>query len=61
MLLVMLREKKLNIASHFMDTISDWTQRHEYNFLMNFNLLIKSLAVQIGFNSKKMCLLKINN
>jgi len=44
---------KLNIASHFMDTASGWTQRHEYDFLMNFNLLMKSLAVQIGLNSKK--------
>ena len=44
---------KLNIASHFMDTTSDWTQRHEYDYLMNFILLMKSLAIQIGLNSKK--------
>ena len=44
---------KLNIASHFMDTTSDWTQRHECDFSINFNLLMKSLAVQIGLNSKK--------
>ena len=36
-----------------MDMTSDWTQRHEYDFLMNFNLVMKSLAVQIGLNSKK--------
>ena len=37
-----------------MDTASDWTQRHEYDFLMNFNLLMKSLAVQIGLIPKNM-------
>ena len=26
---------------------SDWTKKHEYNFLINFSMLFKLVAVQI--------------
>ena len=50
----MVREKRvLDIASDFMDTTSEWTQRHEFDFWMNFTTFVKSVPVQIGLNSKK--------
>jgi len=43
----------LDIASDFMDTTSEWTQRYEFDFWMNFTTFVKSVPVQIGLNSKK--------
>ena len=43
----------LDIASDFMDTTSESTQRHEFDFWMNFTTFVKSVPVQIGLNSKK--------
>ena len=50
---VMVQDKKFrnSLPSHAYG--SDWTKKHEYNFLINFSMLFKFVAVQIWFNSNK--------
>ena len=49
---VMVQDEKFrnSLPSH---AYGDWTKKHEYNFLINFSMLFKLVAVQIWFNSNK--------